>query len=186
MQHRIRFAVEPPSEGVSTVTQSDSTPTVEVLLQGFSLDTNVGLAGFCMVTLVEGLDANGDRKRILFDPAHVGRRTMLWDALAKRGLGPTDIDGVVLSHSHWDHIQNIDVFDHAPIMVHPYERAYSLRAAPQRLGNPSLDRNHPRAPETRRGVRGRPDLARRPRRRHARSYARRHWLVGGDRTTACR
>jgi len=109
------------------VTQSDNTPKVEILLQGFSLDTNVGLAGFCMVTLVEGVDANGDRKRILFDPAHVGRRTLLWDALAKRGLGPKDVDGVVLSHSHWDHIQNIDVFDHAPIMIHPYERAYSLQ-----------------------------------------------------------
>lgn len=108
------------------MTQSESTPKIEVLLQGFSLDTNVGLAGFCMVTLVEGLDATGEPKRILFDPAHVGRRTLLWDALAKRGLGPRDIDGVVLSHSHWDHIQNIDVFDHAPVMIHPYERAYSL------------------------------------------------------------
>jgi glyoxylase-like metal-dependent hydrolase (beta-lactamase superfamily II) len=109
------------------VTQSDSTPKVEVLLQGYALDTDVGLAGFCMVALVEGLDAHGERKRILFDPAHVGRRTLLWDALAKRGLGPRDIDGVVLSHTHWDHVQNIDVFDHAPIMIHPYERAYSLR-----------------------------------------------------------
>jgi glyoxylase-like metal-dependent hydrolase (beta-lactamase superfamily II) len=109
------------------MTQSDSTPRVEVLLQGYSLDTNAGLAGFCMVTLVEGLDSNGEPKRILFDPAHVGRRILLWDALAKRGLGPKAIDGVVLSHSHWDHIQNIDVFDHAPIMIHPYERAYSLK-----------------------------------------------------------
>ncbi|HVQ94932.1 MAG TPA: MBL fold metallo-hydrolase [Mycobacteriales bacterium] len=109
------------------MTLSDRLPTVEVLLQGFSLDTNVGLAGFCMVTLVEGVDASGERKRILFDPAHVGRRILLWEALAKRGLRPRDIDGVVLSHSHWDHIQNIDVFDHAPIMIHPAERAYSLQ-----------------------------------------------------------
>jgi glyoxylase-like metal-dependent hydrolase (beta-lactamase superfamily II) len=106
---------------------SDSTPKVDVLLQGYSLDTNVGLAGFCMVTLVEGVDAAGQPKRLLFDPAMVGRRRVLWDALAKRGLGPRDIDGVVLSHSHWDHIQNIDVFDHAPIMIHPYERRYALK-----------------------------------------------------------
>ena len=105
---------------------SDSTPKVEVLLQGYSLDTNVGLAGFCTVTLVEGVDASGERKRILFDPAHVGRRVVLYDALAKRGLRPRDVDAVVLSHSHWDHIQNIDVFAHAPILIHPYERRYSL------------------------------------------------------------
>lgn len=109
------------------MTVTEDMPRVEVLLQGYSLDTNVGLAGFCTVTLVEGLDAAGARKRILFDPAHVGRRVVLFDALAARGLGPADIDGVVLSHSHWDHIQNIDVFDHAPIMIHPYERAYSLQ-----------------------------------------------------------
>ena len=115
------------TEEFSAVTQSESTPKVEVLLQGYSLDTNAGLAGFCMVTLVEGLDSGGERKRILFDPAHVGRRTLLWDALSARGLRPADIDGVVLSHSHWDHLQNIDVFDHAPIMIHPHERAYSLR-----------------------------------------------------------
>lgn len=108
------------------MTEIDSTPTVEVLLSGYSLDTNVGLAGFCMVTLVEGVNVNGERKRLLFDPAHVGRRVVLYEALAKRGLGPRDIDGVVLSHSHWDHIQNIDVFDHAPIMIHPFERQYSL------------------------------------------------------------
>lgn len=105
---------------------SDSTPKVQVLLQGYSLDTNVGLAGFCTVTLVEGVDASGERKRILFDPAHVGRRVVLYEALAKRGLRPQDIDAVVLSHSHWDHIQNIDVFSHAPILIHPYERRYSL------------------------------------------------------------
>jgi N-acyl homoserine lactone hydrolase len=110
----------------SSAVTSDTTPTVEVLLQGYSLDTNVGLAGFCTVTLVEGVDANGEHKRLLFDPAHVGRRVVLYDALARRGLGPRDIDAVVLSHSHWDHIQNIDVFSHAPILIHPYERRYSL------------------------------------------------------------
>jgi len=108
------------------MTRGQCWPTVDVLLQGYSLETNVGGTGFCAVILVEGL-ADGARKRILFDPAHVGRRVVLYEALARRGLGPKDIDGVVLSHAHWDHIQNIDVFDHAPIMIHPHERAYSLR-----------------------------------------------------------
>jgi len=66
------------------VTQGDKTPKVDVLLQGYSLDTNVGLAGFCTVTLVEGVDANGERKRVLFDPAHVGRRVVLYGVAGPR------------------------------------------------------------------------------------------------------
>ncbi|HEV7207549.1 MAG TPA: MBL fold metallo-hydrolase [Mycobacteriales bacterium] len=101
-------------------------PRIDVLLEGFGVNTNTGLAALCAVVLVEGNDAAGNLKRILIDPAHVGRRTYLWDALASRGLGPTDIDLVVLTHAHWDHVQNIDVFDHAPLLVHPDERRYAM------------------------------------------------------------
>lgn len=101
-------------------------PRIDVLLEGFGVNTGTGLAALCAVVLVEGNDAAGDLRRILIDPAHVGRRTYLWDALASRGLGPTDIDLVVLTHAHWDHVQNIDVFDHAPLLVHPDERRYSM------------------------------------------------------------
>ena len=33
----------------------------------------------------------------------------------------------MLTHAHWDHIQNIDVFDHAPLLLHPAERRYAHR-----------------------------------------------------------
>ncbi len=59
---------------------------------------------------------------------HVGRRVVLLEALERRGLEPADIDVVVLSHAHWDHAQNLDVFDAARIIVHTDERRYA--AAP--------------------------------------------------------
>jgi N-acyl homoserine lactone hydrolase len=102
-------------------------PQIDVLLEGYGVNTNVGLAAFCAVILIEGQDANGKLTRILVDPAHVGRRTFLWDALADRGLSAADIDMVVLTHAHWDHVQNIDVFEHAPLYLHPDERLYSQR-----------------------------------------------------------
>ena len=100
-------------------------PTIDILLDGYGVNTSTGLTALCSVLLIEGPDSAQRPARILVDPAHVGRRTFLWDALAARGLGPADIDMVVLTHAHWDHVQNIDVFDHAPLLVHPDERRYS-------------------------------------------------------------
>ncbi|HLI26106.1 MAG TPA: MBL fold metallo-hydrolase [Chloroflexota bacterium] len=102
-------------------------PTIDVLLDGYGLNTNVGLAAFCSVVLVEVPSAADRPTRILVDPAHVGRRTFLQEALARRGLRETDIDLVVLTHAHWDHIQNLDLFEHAPIVLHTLERRYAQR-----------------------------------------------------------
>jgi glyoxylase-like metal-dependent hydrolase (beta-lactamase superfamily II) len=96
-------------------------PRIDILMEGYSIGTDVGIIGFCSVLLVEG------EKRVLFDSAHVGRRTYLQAQLAARGLTPADIDLQVLSHAHWDHIQNCDVFDSAPMLVHPAERRYAGR-----------------------------------------------------------
>jgi N-acyl homoserine lactone hydrolase len=96
-------------------------PTIDILMEGSSVNTDVGIIGFCSVLLVEG------EKRVLFDSAHVGRRTYLEAQLQARGLTPRDIDLQVLSHAHWDHIQNCDVFDHAPMLVHRAERRYAQK-----------------------------------------------------------
>lgn len=92
---------------------------IDVLLQGYGLGTNVGTIGFCSVILIEG------ERRLLFDTAHVGRRTFLQAALAARGLTADDIDAQVLSHAHWDHVQNIDLFERAPLLLHHRERRYA-------------------------------------------------------------
>jgi len=126
---------------VVPVAAESTAPRIDVLLEGYGVNTTVGLAAFCAVIMIEGPDASGRLTRILVDPAHVGRRTFLEDALGARGLRVTDIDKVVLTHAHWDHVQNIDVFDHAPVYVHAEERLYSRRphrndwATPQWTGD---------------------------------------------------
>ncbi len=55
-------------------------PRIDVIAQGFGIGTDVGTIGFCSVILIEG------EKRILFDTAHVGRRTYIQAKLAERGL----------------------------------------------------------------------------------------------------
>jgi len=108
-----------------------------VLLDGFSFGTDQGVPAFCGVLLVEGLDLRGRPVRILVDPAHLGRRRVLLAALASRGLAPTDIDLVVLTHSHWDHVQNIDLFQHAPLLIHPDERRYAAHPDPLDWATPA-------------------------------------------------
>ncbi len=104
-----------------------SRPRIDVVLQGFGFTCDQGTPGFCAVVLVEGEDRTGRLTRILVDPAHVGRRQALAEALTARSLTPEDIDAVVLTHAHWDHVQNIDVFERAPLYLHPHERRYAHR-----------------------------------------------------------
>ena len=99
-------------------------PTVTTLLQGYSLSSNQGSFAFCSINLVEGTDEAGDLRRIIVDTGHVGRHVLLEEALRQRGLEAGDIDTVVLTHAHWDHVQNGDLFDKAVFMVHPRELNY--------------------------------------------------------------
>ncbi len=96
-------------------------PRIDILAEGSGVNTDVGIIGFCSVILIEG------EKRVLFDSAHVGRRTYIEAQLQTRGLTPQDIDLQVLSHAHWDHCQNCDLFDRAPLLLHRDERSYARR-----------------------------------------------------------
>jgi N-acyl homoserine lactone hydrolase len=106
-------------------------PAVDLLLQGFTLGTDQGSAAFCGVTLVRST------KTILVDVAHTGRRELLISRLAERGLRPSDIDIVVLTHAHWDHMLNIDLFTNADVIVHTNERRYANRPDPDDWATPS-------------------------------------------------
>jgi N-acyl homoserine lactone hydrolase len=102
----------------------ERTPTLDSLLQGYRLNTDHGDVAFCGVNMVEGLDENGQLRRIVVDTGHTGRRPALEDELAKRGLTASDIDIVVCTHAHWDHIENLNIFDRAEIVLHRNERRY--------------------------------------------------------------
>lgn len=96
-------------------------PKVTVLMHGVGPSSPVGVIAFSSILLIEG------EQRVVFDSAHVGRRTYLWAQLEALGLTPQDIDVHVVSHAHWDHVQNIDVFDHAPLLMHRDEIRYAHR-----------------------------------------------------------
>lgn len=96
-------------------------PTITPLMHGVGPSSPDGVIAFSSILLVEG------ERRLVFDSAHVGRRTLLLARLEARGLTPRDIDLHVVSHAHWDHVQNIDLFDHAPLLLHRDEIRYAHR-----------------------------------------------------------
>lgn len=104
-----------------------SSPNVETVLDGYRLGSDQGAIAFCSITLVEGLDDQGVLKRILVDTGHTGRRPALDAALRQRGLTRDSIDTIVCTHAHWDHIENLDIFPEATIVMHPVERRYARR-----------------------------------------------------------
>jgi glyoxylase-like metal-dependent hydrolase (beta-lactamase superfamily II) len=57
-----------------------------------------------------------------FDPAQAaarGRECLIAprEALARLGVAPGDVAQVIVTHLHWDHTGNLDLFPHAPLLV---------------------------------------------------------------------
>ena len=93
-----------------------------VLLKGNNIRTSIGALGASTVTLVKSHGEN-----ILIDVTHYGRRRLLLNALSKNNLSPKDIDVVILTHLHWDHALNADLFRNSRIYVSENELDYNNR-----------------------------------------------------------
>lgn len=101
----------------------------ELLVRGNSLSFKGGFFGLCNVALVTA----GDGTRILFDTGHYCVRKGLINGLKDRGLAPTDIDLIFLSHLHFDHCQNLDLFKGVPVAVGKTEIEYARNPHPDDL-----------------------------------------------------
>ena len=93
---------------------------LDVLTYGFAFVSDQGSFGWSSVSLV----TIGER-RVMIDTGPSSRRAMVHSALRSRGLQPEDIDTVILTHLHWDHCQNVDLFGNARVLVHPKELDYA-------------------------------------------------------------
>ncbi|HZQ35387.1 MAG TPA: MBL fold metallo-hydrolase, partial [Dehalococcoidia bacterium] len=103
----------------------------ETVLQGFSINTSEGGTAYCAVTLIRG------QKLTLVDVGHLGRRALLMERLAARGIRPEQIERVILTHAHWDHCHNLLDFPNAEVVLHQDEREYVLTPHPQDWATPA-------------------------------------------------
>ena len=76
--------------------------------------------GFANLVLVETPDG-----LLLFDTGHYANRRYLLNALESAGRKPDDISAVVLSHLHYDHSINVDLFPKAHVYVSKTEWEYA-------------------------------------------------------------
>jgi glyoxylase-like metal-dependent hydrolase (beta-lactamase superfamily II) len=80
-------------------------------MPGMGIRSNVGSMGVAGVTLIR------DDVNVLVDTGHFGTRTWLKEELSKRRISPREIDVVVLTHLHWDHCLNFDLFERAEVVL---------------------------------------------------------------------
>ena len=93
---------------------------LDILTYGFAFLSDQGGVGWSTISLL----TLGNR-HMLIDTGPASRRPMLYQALRSHDLEFADIDTVILTHLHWDHCQNADLFKDARILVHPKELDYA-------------------------------------------------------------
>ena len=94
---------------------------IDILLGGFpgrSERGYLGWSGCYLLTTSKG-------QKVLFDTAGYNERAVVVAKLAERGISPESLDLLVLSHLHFDHAANWDLFPKAEIVVHERELAYA-------------------------------------------------------------
>lgn len=94
-------------------------PEIHHLLTGFHFGTDQGIFALSTIVLLKG------HHNILVDTGSKGRADLLRRSLANVHVDEEAIDMVILTHAHWDHSQNIDMFPNAKILMHPRELEYA-------------------------------------------------------------
>jgi N-acyl homoserine lactone hydrolase len=91
-----------------------------VLFEGFPGKSNRGFLGWSSAVLLN------NRRFGLFDTAGFGERIELINRLRAQNVQPQDIDFIILSHFHFDHVANISLFPHAKVYLHESEVRHIL------------------------------------------------------------
>lgn len=96
-------------------------PTYEVILSGYPGTSNRGVLGWSSIVAVRAVPLT-----VLFDTGSAADRKGLLAGLARVGLEPVRVDVVVISHLHFDHASNAELFPNSKVIVHETEIDYAL------------------------------------------------------------
>lgn len=85
---------------------------IHVLFPGYSATTDFGALGWGSVALIQA-----DSWVALLDSGGHSQRRQLIPRIEKCGVTANDIRYIFLTHLHWDHANNVDLFPHAELIV---------------------------------------------------------------------
>jgi N-acyl homoserine lactone hydrolase len=91
------------------------------LYLGFPARSHRGYLGLSSAYLVVG------ERLILYDTLGHGEREGLFARMEALGFSPLDVEVVILSHLHFDHAANADLFPWAEVWVHEMELVHAAR-----------------------------------------------------------
>lgn len=103
----------------------------KILLAGIPITSSRGALGWSTVALVQSGSHN-----LLVDTGSYGDRAQLLIALHEIALSPDEIDGLFLTHFHYDHILNFDLFPNAMIHLSAEEIDYVQGGGYQSANDP--------------------------------------------------
>lgn len=88
----------------------------EIVFPGFPGRMTTGTLGWGAMVYIE----QGSHK-IMFDTAGPGKRIQVHQRLKELNIDPNEIDILIFSHFHYDHVYNYDYFPNARILMHEVE-----------------------------------------------------------------
>lgn len=86
---------------------------IDLLLGGIPGRTDEGYLGQSSCALLDG--------ETLVDTGSRARRPMLREGLDNAGVSPGDVERVLLTHLHFDHAENLDLFPNATVYIYAPE-----------------------------------------------------------------
>jgi glyoxylase-like metal-dependent hydrolase (beta-lactamase superfamily II) len=106
---------------------------LKILLPGVPSRSSRGWFGYCTVILFPLANSWA-----LFDTGHYSDRALLLHTLKTNQIDPAEIEMVVLSHLHFDHVLNASLFKNASILVCRSELDYARMVSDGKIKDPSI------------------------------------------------
>lgn len=107
--------------------------SLKILLCGVPAKSDRGWLGYCTVVLLR-LGSGW----ALFDTGHYSDRSQLLESLKAVGVAPQEVQHVICSHLHFDHVLNLPLFPNASIVISQAELDYADRVSAGAIEDPSI------------------------------------------------